>query len=226
MTDEGTAERAAEDTLIERLYASHHRREQAGGRRLGQAFLEETRAALFGSWIGEGKDVLDLGCRDGALTRHFSKGNRVVGVDIDRGALELARSAHALEVRWANLNAALPFADESFDVAVLAETLEHLPYPRIALAEIHRVLRPGGLLIGNVPLFYHLHNRWRVMRGKRLDSDPTHCQYHSYDSLRALLEEVFTIETMLPLKGRRWAALSMRLFARNVAFRCRKDRGG
>jgi len=109
---------------------------------------------------------------------------------------------------------------------VLAETLEHLPYPRIALAEIHRVLRPGGLLIGNVPLFYHLHNRWRVMRVKRLDSDRTNCQYHSYESLRALLEEFFTIETMLPLKGRRWAALSMRLFARNVAFRCRKDRGG
>ena len=83
-------------------------------------------------------------------------------------------------------------------------------------------LRSAGLFMGNVPLFYHMHARWRVVRGKRLDNDPTHCQYFSYDSLRTLLGEFFTIEAMVPLKGGRWAGLSMRLFARNVAFRCRK----
>src|SRR2546422_11264093 len=77
-----------------------------------------------------------------------------------------------------------------------------------------------SMFVGNVPLFYHLHGRWRVLRGKRLDSDPTHCQYFSFDSLRELLEGFFTIEAMVPLKGR-LARHSMRLFARNVAFRCR-----
>ena len=226
MTPDDTPDPALDEELLERLYAGHHRREQTGGTRLGQAFLEETRARLFGAWIGTGKDLLDLGCRDGALTRHFVEGNRVVGVDIDREALAVARKAYGIEVRRASLNAALPFPDESFDVVLLAETLEHLPYPRITLGEVARVLRPGGLLVGNVPLFYHLHNRWRVVRGKRLDSDPTHCQYHSYDSLRALLREYFTLEAMVPLKGARWARLSMRLFALNVAFRCRKGDGG
>src|SRR3989449_4306517 len=46
-----------------------------------------------------------------------------------------------------------------------------------------------SMFVGNVPLFYHLHGRWRVLRGKRLDSDPTHCQYFSFDSLRELLED-------------------------------------
>jgi SAM-dependent methyltransferase len=211
-----------EDSFLERLYATHHRREQAGGQRRGQAFLEEPRARLFRSWIGTGKDVLDLGCRDGTLTRHFTAGNRVTGADIDSEALEFARREHEIEVRKANLNAALPFADDAFDVVILAETLEHLPYPRITLGEARRVLRRSGLFIGNLPLFYHLHGRWRVVRGKRLDNDPTHCQYFSYDSLRALLQEFFSIEAMVPLKGGRWARLSMRLFARNVAFRCRK----
>lgn len=211
-----------EDELLEQMYASHHRRDQPGGERLGQAFLEKKRAQLFSSWIGREKNVLDLGCRDGTLTRHFTKGNRVVGVDVDGGALAIAHKAYGIEVHRANLNAALPFSDGSFDVVVLAETLEHLPYPQITLGEIQRVLRPGGLFIGNVPLFYHLHGRWRVLRGKRLDNDPTHCQYHSYDSLRNLLQQFFTIEAMVPLKGGCWAKYSMQLFARNVAFRCRK----
>ena len=210
-----------EDDLLEGMYSAHHRREQTGGKRLRQAFLEEERARLFGSWIGKDKDLLDLGCRDGTLTRHFLDGNRVVGGDIDVRALESARGEYGIEVHRVNLNAALPFPSDRFDAVLLAETLEHLPYPRITLREIDRVLRPQGLFIGNVPLFYHLHGRWRVLRGKRLDSDPTHCQYFSYDSLRELLRPFFTVEEILPLKGRlaRW---SMRLFARNVAFRCRK----
>jgi SAM-dependent methyltransferase len=209
-----------DDELLERLYAAHHRREQPGGRRLKQAFLERERARLFGAWIGTGKELLDLGCRDGTLTRHFLEGNRVIGADIDSEALECARQEYGIEVQRVNLNAALPFSDTRFDVVLLAETLEHLPYPRITLSEIRRVLKPGGLFVGNVPLFYHLHNRWRVLRGKRLDSDPTHCQYYSLDSLSVLLQEFFTIEELIPLKGR-LARYSLRLFARNVAFRCR-----
>ncbi len=222
MAPDDLEDRESEDRLLERLYATHHRREQAGGQRLGQAFLEEPRARLFRAWIGRDKDVLDLGCRDGVLTRHFTDGNRVTGADIDAEALAFAHRDYGIQVRKANLNSVLPFADDSFDVAILAETLEHLPYPRITLGEIRRVLRSAGLFIGNVPLFYHLHARWRVARGKRLDNDPTHCQYFSYDSLRILLGEFFTIEATVPLKGGRWAGLSMRLFARNVAFRCRK----
>jgi len=140
-----------EQDALERLYASDHRREQSGGKRLKQAFLERERAQLFTSWIGQRKDVLDLGCRDGMLTRHFINGHRVVGVDIDRHALATARETYGIAVHCANLNAPLPFSDGSFDVVILAETLEHLPYPAIALAEIHRVLRGGGSSSGTCP---------------------------------------------------------------------------
>jgi SAM-dependent methyltransferase len=206
-----------EERMLEQLYAAHHRR----GARLGRAVLEETRACLFRSWIGQGKDVLDLGCRDGTLTRHLLQGNRVIGADIDADALGAAERAYGMETRQVNLNGPLPFPAERFDVVLLAETLEHLPYPCLTLAEVRRVLRPSGLFIGNVPLFYHLETRWRVLRGKRIDSDPTHLQYLSYDSLRCLLAGFFALEELLSIRGR-LARYSMRLFARNVAFRCRK----
>ncbi len=144
-----------EDDRLEGIYVEHHRRDQAGGKRLGQAFLETERARLFGQWIGQGKDLLDLGCRDGTLTRHFREGNRVVGADIDRKALESARTQYGIDVQRVNLNAPLPFPDARFDAVVLAETLEHLPYPRITLGEVKRVLRARGTFVGNVPLFYH-----------------------------------------------------------------------
>ena len=77
MAPDDIEDRESDNRLLEHMYASHHRREQAGGQRLGQAFLEKPRARLFRAWIGRDKDVLDLGCRDGLLTRHFTDGNRV-----------------------------------------------------------------------------------------------------------------------------------------------------
>ena len=211
-------EQEPKDGLLERMYSTHHK---TGGR-LGQSFLEARRAEIFSSWIGSGKDVLDLGCRDGTLTRHYIAGNRLTGCDIDRDALDTASRNYGIATRQVDLNSALPFADASFDTVVMAETIEHLPYPKITLTEIRRVLRDGGLFIGNAPIAYHLKNRLRVLRGKKLDYDPTHCQYFSYDSLSELLGSFFSVEETVVLKGERWARFSRSLFARNVAFRCRK----
>jgi len=207
------------------MYTEHH----SNGDRLGQSRLEEKRAVLFTSWIGAGKRVLDLGCRDATLTRHYLKDNQVVGCDIDASALKKASERYGLETHHADLNAELPFSDQDFDVVVLAETLEHLPYPTITLSEIKRVLRPEGLFIGNVPLEYHLTNRFRVLRGRPFTFDPTHLQHFSYKSLSALLGQYFVIEKSLPLHSERIGRLqlahfSLNLFAKNVAFYCRRTK--
>lgn len=211
-------DKQVEDTLLAQLYSSHHK----NGNRLRQSFLEEKRARLFSSWIGTGKDLLDLGCRDGTLTRHFLPDNNVFGCDIDKEALDYAESIYGLKVQQVNLNQTLPFPNDSFDIVILAETIEHLPYPKITLSEIKRILRYGGSFIGNAPIAYHLKNRFRVLKGKMLDYDPTHCQHFSYNSLMKLLSLYFNISEIAVLKGEKWAWLSMGLFARNVAFKCVK----
>jgi SAM-dependent methyltransferase len=108
--------------------------------------------------------VLDLGCGGGrhAFEAH-RRGAHVVALDRNRGdtrdaaamlaAMRLAGEAPAGATGTAvNGDAlALPFADRSFDRVIAAEVLEHVVDDGAALAELARVLRPGGTLAVTVP---------------------------------------------------------------------------
>src|SRR6266404_4644417 len=132
---------------------------------LSDRYAEHNRVELFRRYVGgPGRHVLDLGCRDGALTQAYAGGNEIVGVDADREALAEAQKL-GIETRWADLDDALPFADGSFDVVVAGELLEHLRDPRRVASEVLRVLRPGGTFVGSVPNAYRLKNRLRFLRG-------------------------------------------------------------
>ena len=103
--------------------------------------------------LGADASLLDIGCLDGELTRHYADAigtNKVSGIDV---ALSARARENGVEVSVFDLNerAPLPHADATFDVVVCIETLEHV-YPTDHLvAEIQRVLKPGGTAIIDVP---------------------------------------------------------------------------
>ncbi len=187
--------------------------------------MEETRAQLFSAWIGTGKRILDLGCRDGTLTRYYMSGNDVLGSDIDASALQYARDNYGFAIQQLDLNGNLPFEKESFDIIVMAEVLEHLPYPTITLQEVHRILKTHGLFIGSIPLAYYLKDRYRVLRGKKLTAagEPTHLQFFTYEDILSLLTQYFDVEEIRALQGSKRAQFSIKLFARSITFRCIKS---
>src|SRR3954452_1165217 len=126
------------EELSER-YARHNRDERGAG----FVFAGQERIDLFQRYVdGPGRRVLDLGCRDGALTRAYADGNEVVGVDADRDALAQAAKL-GIETHWADFEEPLPLEDETFDVVVAGELLEHLRDPARFASEVRRVLRPG-----------------------------------------------------------------------------------
>ena len=91
-----------------------------------------------------------------------SLGFEVTSTDLSEAAVELLRERLGGDIRQADV-AKLPFADESFDAAILGEVLEHVEDDRGALAEVARVLRPGGALAASVPAHPHLFgpsDRW------------------------------------------------------------------
>jgi ubiquinone/menaquinone biosynthesis C-methylase UbiE len=211
--------RSDEKSLIQSFYEKHH----LTGNRLKQSFLEKERGALFSKWIGRNKTVLDLGGRDGTLTRYYCNNNKVIIGDIDQTALSYAKDNYDVETEIINLNEILPFPDNSFDYVVMAEVLEHLPYPMITLEEIRRVLKKDGQFIGNLPLAYHLKDRIQIMRGRKLliSGDPTHLQFLSYQDVKKLLSFFFIINKIVVLKGgKKKSAIFPGLFARNIAFVC------
>jgi SAM-dependent methyltransferase len=196
-------------------YEEHHRARRAEG---DFVFVPE-RVPLFVEAIGRGKRVLDLGCRSGALTRHFLEGNSVVGLDVDAAALEKAR-ALGIEPVQANVEEPLPFEDASFDAVVAGELLEHLQFPDALVAEAGRVLRREGVFVGSVPNAFRIQSRLRFLRGKPPEDDPTHLRMFSPHEVRALLSGFDDVQ--LDFVGGRYARLSGRLLARDLVFRARR----
>jgi SAM-dependent methyltransferase len=205
------------DELSER-YAEHNRSERGAG----FVFARPEREALFRRYVGgPGRRVLDLGCRDGALTQAYLEGNEIVGVDADRDALvEAARLG--IETRWADLDRPLDFAEATFDVVVAGELLEHLRDPQRVVSEINRVLRPGGTFVASVPNAYRLKGRLLFLFGRPPENDPTHLQMFSAADVRALLSRFE--DPQLHFVAGRLVPLHPRLFANDIVFAGRKPR--
>ena len=103
-----------------------------------------------------GQAVLEVGCGAGVDLARFAKGGAVVtGVDLTESAIALARANFAQQGLTADLRVAngeaLPFADGTFDLATCQTVLIHLPDPSLALREMMRVVRPGGLVLAVEP---------------------------------------------------------------------------
>jgi ubiquinone/menaquinone biosynthesis C-methylase UbiE len=108
------------------------------------------REALSRPTYPDQATVLEVGCGTGVITAMIADLTGVaaaVGVDPSPYFVERARQrAPSLRFEVAD-GRSLPFDDQTFDGVVLATTLCHIPAPEQALAEAHRVLRPGGQIL-------------------------------------------------------------------------------
>ncbi|MFY1696467.1 MULTISPECIES: methyltransferase domain-containing protein [unclassified Solwaraspora] len=109
-------------------------------------WIAQARAELVPPATRDGAVLVDVGCGAGLLAPHLrGKGYRHVGVDLTASALGQAAAHGVTPVRGDAL--ALPLADAVADVVSAGELLEHVPDLAGAVAEVCRVLRPGGLLV-------------------------------------------------------------------------------
>jgi ubiquinone/menaquinone biosynthesis C-methylase UbiE len=140
--------------------------------RLGRITQRLERAAIL-ELVGspEGCAVLDVGTGDGALAVALAdEGARVTGVDVSIRALRAAsRRARESDTRLRLVGAdalSLPFETGRFDLAIAVTALCFTPSPEQAVAEIGRVLRPGGrVVIGEL-------GRWSAWAAWRRKPEP------------------------------------------------------
>jgi ubiquinone/menaquinone biosynthesis C-methylase UbiE len=105
------------------------------------------------------KEILDVGCGTGAILQRLGNPEKNVGVDLAEEAISFCRRRGLNNVRQGDI-CALPFGDASFDAVICSSVLYHQWVSDVAAAvrEMRRVLRPGGLLLINVPAFRFLHS--------------------------------------------------------------------
>jgi SAM-dependent methyltransferase len=133
-------------------------------------------------WIVPGARLLDLGCgpRDQAAPAEHG-GVSYVGIDYSSEQADLLADAHAI-----------PFRENTFDVVLSYAVLEHLYHPFLAVQEVARVLRPGGVYVGTVSLgepfhdsFFH-HTAWGLLTVLRPAGLRPLRLWPSHDTLHAL----------------------------------------
>lgn len=110
-------------------------------------------ADLLAPWLAADQTILDAGCGPGGNGAWLRQHGRVVAVDQAADALRFVRSGRPeLAPVRADVEA-LPFADETFDVAVAITVVYSVPDDAAAVAELARVLRPGGVTLVLEPAF-------------------------------------------------------------------------
>ena len=126
---------------------------------------ELTTMQAIAKLVPEGSRVLDLGCGDGALLSHLirERGCSGYGVELD-DANVLACTRRGVNVLQLNLEDGLAtFGDNSFDVVLQIDTLQHLRNAEVMLQETARIGKQGVVAFPN---FAHWHNRLSVLRGR------------------------------------------------------------
>lgn len=183
---------------IAEIYKEHH----TSGDRRGFSIFKDERGAFLRKNIGINKKVLDIGCRDGVLTKTYCEENYVTGVDIDNDALCIAMEDLGIDTKQLDLYSDWELPENHFDAVVAGEVLEHLYYPEKILEKVVKVLNKDGVLLGSVPNAFSLKNRIRFFLGNKKDTplhDPTHINHFSRNELKSLLEKYFKEVNIYPL---------------------------
>jgi len=105
------------------------------------------------------KEIVDVGCGTGAILKRLGNPERNVGIDLAPEAIAFCHQRGLNNVQQGDIHA-LPFPDASFDAVICSSVLYHQWVANVdgAVREMHRVLRPGGVLLINVPAFPFLHS--------------------------------------------------------------------
>jgi len=192
----------------------------------------------------EGGRWLDLGCGQGELLElAAARGLRGMGLDFARGnAAAVAAAGRPALV--ADLTRPLPLCDASLDGATLVEVIEHIVNAEALVAELARVIRPGGWLVVTTPNVAHLTYRWRALTGHPPKQEGRHYRFFTRRTLaetfrragfrvagRASFGKQALLSALLrPLRGRRYKlrypvpAPFESLLAQHFVWRLRRER--
>jgi len=157
-------------------------RTDRGNLQVNLDFLEQT------GLMSKGKKALELGCGTGNLAAYLqSQGIAMTASDISKTAIEHARKIHPdVELRTHTAEE-LPYGNESFDIVMSFDVLEHVPNTARHLREVHRVLRNNGYYLFQTP--NKLSNAaFETLKCRSMEWKKYHPSLHFYGQLKRRLK--------------------------------------
>lgn len=144
--------------------------------------------------IPKNAKILDVGCNCGSLIYNiYRKGYKnVQGIDINKEAIKIGKREYKLLEKKLKIydGYKIPFKNESFDVVLMFDVIEHIPsVERFIKEEVYRILRKGGLFIFQTPnkpmniIFVYIDNNFNPF----VKWWEEHCSLQTYWSLKKLL---------------------------------------
>jgi SAM-dependent methyltransferase len=140
-TPQATAARSGVPNWLRRIFSTNSSRERL--------FLENE---AFAASIPDGARVLDAGSGE-APYKPLLAHCRYESADFEMVDKPYAKSTYVCDLRE------IPVEDQRFDAVIFNQVMEHVPEPAKVLAELFRVLKPGGRMIYTAPLFYEEHEQ-------------------------------------------------------------------
>jgi len=142
------------------------------------------------------KKVLDAGCGEGFVIEYLKKNGQAqfMGLDIEADALEVAKEKNP-QVSFQQASVyQLPFEDNSFDLVILSEVLEHLEDPSKALEEIKRVSKQYALISVPHEPVWRFGNMARLKYLRSFGNTPGHINHWTRRAFIGLISSHFTIK--------------------------------
>jgi 2-polyprenyl-3-methyl-5-hydroxy-6-metoxy-1,4-benzoquinol methylase/uncharacterized protein YbaR (Trm112 family) len=148
--------------------------------------------------------VLDIGCGTGLITRNFArKQQKAIALDLNRWALSRMGNLPFITQIQCDVEV-LPIKDESVDLVVATEMVEHLEQPEKTASEIFRVCKKGGKVVGTVPSTSDI---WKMRRHLSLScagNEPFHRNYTKQEITDLLSSAGFKVKVKSICFGLNW----------------------
>jgi SAM-dependent methyltransferase len=147
-------------------------------------FWEHVARYRFACQYVAGRDVVDIACGEGYGTAALQRAGArtTIGIDVAEEAVSHAKKKYGIDARCGSAEA-IPLPDNSVDLVVSFETIEHVPEPLSFLNECARILRLDGMLIMSTPNVNIYHDR--------VSKNPFHCSEMKFDEFSSLVKKRF-----------------------------------
>jgi ubiquinone/menaquinone biosynthesis C-methylase UbiE len=130
---------------------------------------EDVALGIISNFKGKKRSYIDLGCGEGDLVNRLeSQFKNLIGTDIAKNRLSIANSKYKsakVNFEFVDLDTKLPYKTNSIDVVSCLGVIEYTFDPYFVMKEIRRILKPGGILILEVPNLGYLPERIKLFFG-------------------------------------------------------------